>query len=97
MKHKAKGEAMKKNRGKEKLISGVATIWFMSIVTTNASPKMWQVALIGIGLYEIGQIAVSIAFQSVKARNRRKVDRIRKADAVRWAEEWFNPYKGVSA
>ena len=36
------------NKGK----AAVITIWAMSLITTNAQPKMWQVAMIGILLYE---------------------------------------------
>ena len=36
------------NKGK----AAVMTIWIMSIIRTNADPTMWQVALIGILMYE---------------------------------------------
>ena len=82
---------------KDKLIAGASTVWFLSLITTNANPKLWQVALVGIMVYEAVQIAVRIARrESVKAR-KRKNTRARHRDARAWAEEWFNPYKGVRA
>lgn len=82
---------------KDKIVAGIGTVWFLSLVTTNANPKLWQIALIGIALYETLQIAVRIARrESMKARHR-KNSRMREQDARAWAEEWFNPYKGVRA
>ena len=44
-----------------KIIAGIGTVWFMSLITTNAQPKLWQVAMIGIAFYEIAQIAIRTA------------------------------------
>lgn len=84
-------------RGKDKLIAGAGTVWFLSLVTTNANPKLWQVALIGIAMYEAIQIAVRIARLEGRKAKRRRNNRARRQDAHAWAEEWFNPYKGVRA
>ena len=50
-----------KKRTQNKIIAGVGTVWFMSLITTNAQPKLWQVAMIGIAFYEIAQIAIRTA------------------------------------
>lgn len=82
---------------KEKLIAGIGTVWFLSLITTNANPKLWQVAAIGIGIYEAVLLAVRIAKVGQRER-RRKINNVaRQRDAHAWAEEWFNPYKGVRA
>ena len=44
-----------------RIIAGIGTIWVMSLITTNANPKLWQVAFIAIGLYEVIQMTVRIA------------------------------------
>lgn len=84
-------------RVKDKLIAGAGTVWFLSLVTTNANPKLWQVALIGIAIYEAIQIAFRTARLEGRKAKRRRNNRARRQDAHAWAEEWFNPYKGVRA
>lgn len=37
------------NKGK----AAIFTIWFISLIQTNAQPQLWQVAMIGIMFYEI--------------------------------------------
>ena len=81
----------------DKMIAGVGTVGFMALVTTNANPKMWQISLIAVLLYESALLAIKTARRATRSNNRRKVEKIRKDDAARWAEQWFNPYKGVSA
>ena len=36
------------NKGK----AAIMTVWIMSLISTNAQPKLWQIAMIGIMLYE---------------------------------------------
>ncbi len=50
-----------KDKGKNKLIAGIGTIWFMSLITTNAQPKLWQCAFLALGLYEVMQMTIRIA------------------------------------
>ena len=52
------------NKGK----AAVITIWIMSIIRTNADPTMWQVALIGILMYE----AVLMTLETYQKATRRK-------------------------
>lgn len=58
---------------KTKLMAGVITVWGLSLVTTNAQPKLWQVAFISIGLYEAAILIIK-TYQSV--RNERTIKRI---------------------
>ena len=37
---------------KDKMIAAGSTVLFMAIINTNAEPRMWQIALVGILMYE---------------------------------------------
>jgi len=50
-----------KNKGRYKLLSGIGTIWVMSLITTDAQPKLWQSAFLALGLYEVMQMMIRIA------------------------------------
>ena len=50
-----------KSKGKDKLLAGIGTVWFMSLIATNAQPKLWQSAFLALGLYEVMQMTVRIA------------------------------------
>ena len=52
------------NKGK----AAVMTIWIMSIIRTNADPKMWQVALIGILMYEAILLTIRTYHRSERKR-----------------------------
>lgn len=54
------------NKGK----AAVITIWAMSLITTNAQPKLWQIAMIGIMLYE--SILLILETYQRATRKRRK-------------------------
>ena len=82
---------------KDKLISGATTVWFLSLITTNASPKLWQVAFIGIALYETLQIAVRIARQEARRQRRRRYITVTRRDMKRVESVVFNPYKEIRA
>lgn len=76
------------NKGK----SAVITVWVMSLITTNAQPKMWQVAMIGILLYEA--ILLMLNTWQRETRKRRKLQNINAGieDMRRVEEErlyWF--------
>lgn len=80
-----------------RLIAGVGTVWFMSLISTNASPKLWQVAFLSIGMYEALFWAVRIARREARRQRRRKYITVTRRDMERVAEEVFNPYKEVRA
>lgn len=76
------------NKGK----AAVITIWAMSLITTNAEPKMWQVAMIGILMYEA--ILLGLNTWQRETRKRRKLQNINAGveDMRRVEEErlyWF--------
>ena len=80
-----------------RLIAGVGTVWFMSLISTNANPKLWQVAFLSIGMYEALFWAVRIARREARRQRRRKYITVTRRDMERVAEEVFNPYKEVRA
>ncbi len=76
------------NKGK----AAVMTIWIMSIIRTNADPKIWQVTMIGILLYEA--ILLGLNTWQRETRKRRKLQNINAGveDMRRVEEErlyWF--------
>lgn len=80
-----------------RLIAGIGTVWFMSLISTNASPKLWQVAFLSIGMYEALFWAVRIARREARRQRRRKYITVTRRDMERVADEVFNPYKEVRA
>lgn len=54
------------NKGK----SLIVTVWALSLITTNAEPKLWQVGLIGILMYEV--ILMMLETYQRTTRKRRK-------------------------
>lgn len=81
---------------KEKGVAAAGTVLFLALVKTNADWKLWQVAMIGILLYEALILSIKTAKRIDRENRRREYSRIRQQDARRWAEEWFNPYREVS-
>lgn len=55
------------NKGK----SLIVTVWMLSLITTNAEPKLWQVGLIGILMYESILMALKI-YQKTDRRKRKQ-------------------------
>lgn len=55
------------NKGK----SLIVTVWAMSLITTNAEPKLWQVAFIGIVMYESILMILEI-YQKADRRKRKQ-------------------------
>ena len=81
---------------KNKVIAAAGTMLFLALVRTNADPKMWQIGLVAVLMYET--LIFCLRYMRIVQREirRNKVIRIREEDARRWAEEWFNPYREVS-
>lgn len=82
---------------KDKVVAGIGTVWFLSLISTNANPKLWQVAMIGIALYEVIQIAVRIARREARRQRRRRYITVTRSDMKRVEAVVFNPYKEVRA
>lgn len=82
-------------RGKNRLIAGIGTVWFMSLISTSAAPKMWQVALIAIGFYEIASWTVCIARREARKSRRRKYITATKIDMKRVEDQVFNPLRSM--
>lgn len=55
------------NKGK----SLIVTVWLLSLITTNAEPKLWQVGLIGIMMYESILMALEI-YQKTDRQKRKQ-------------------------
>lgn len=78
-----------------RLIAGIGTVWFMSLISTNASPKLWQVAFLSIGMYEALFWAVRIARREARKSRRRKYITATKIDMRRVEDQVFNPLRGM--
>jgi len=55
------------NKGK----AAVMTVWIMSLITTNAHPKMWQIAMVGIMLYETILLILETYQRATRKRQKR--------------------------
>ena len=71
---------------KDKMIAGAGTIGFMALVTTNSSPKLWQIALITLALYEICLMSVRIARKRAYVVRKRRYIKVSRINAQRWAD-----------
>lgn len=78
-----RGEKMKGI--KIRVLSGIATVWFISVIRTNATPQMWQIALVGIMLYEVNILFMQTYQNAKKNRAVKKIqqtnNRINKRNA----------------
>ena len=81
---------------KDKLISAASVTLFFAAVRTSAVPAMWITVLLAFMLYEGILLGLALSRDIRKAQRRRLNRRYRSEDAVRWAEQWFNPLKEVS-
>lgn len=82
---------------KEKMIAGSCTIGFMALITTNGNPKMWQIAMLSLALYEVALIAVRIARKQAYVSQKRKYITASKINAKRWSETRLSwPMREVS-
>jgi len=55
------------NKGK----AAVMTVWIMSLISTNAQPKLWQIAMIGIMLYETILLILETYQRATRKRRKR--------------------------
>lgn len=80
---------------KDRMISAAAVTLFFAAVRPSEVPAMWVTVLLAFALYEGILLGLAVARDIQKATRRRYNSRYRAEDAARWAEEWFNPMKGV--
>lgn len=81
---------------KDKLISAASVTLFFAAVRPSVVPKMWITVLLAFALYEGILLGMALSRDIRKVQRRRMNRRYRSEDAVRWAEQWFNPLKEVS-
>lgn len=81
---------------KDRLISASAVTLFFAAVRPSEVPAMWVTVLLAFALYEGILLGLAASRDIRKAQRRRMNRRYRSEDAVRWAEQWFNPLKEVS-
>jgi len=80
---------------KDRLISASAVTLFFAAVRPSEVPAMWVTVMLAFALYEGILLGLALSRDVRRANRRRMNSRYRSEDAVRWAEEWFNPMKGV--
>ena len=71
------------NKGK----AAVMTVWIMSLISTNAQPKLWQIAMIGIMLYETILLILETYQRATRKRQKRLNIAAGKEDMRRLEEE----------
>jgi len=81
---------------KDRLISASAVTLFFAAVRPSEVPAMWVTVMLAFALYEGILLGLALDRDIRKAQRRRMNRRYRSEDAVRWAEQWFNPLKEVS-
>lgn len=81
---------------KDKMISASAVTLFFAAVRPSEVPAMWITVLLAFALYEGILLGLALSRDIRKAQRRRMNRQYRAEDAVRWAEQWFNPLKEVS-
>jgi hypothetical protein len=87
---------MMKREIKDRLISASAVTLFFAAVRPSDVPAMWVTVMLAFALYEGILLGLALSRDIRKAQRRRMNRRYRSEDAVRWAEQWFNPLKEVS-
>ena len=73
--------------------AAVFTIWVMSLITTNADPAMWQIALVAIMFYEMIVFSMTVWQRETMRAKKRKNIAAGNADMKRLSEErlyWFD-------
>ena len=63
------------------------TVWIMSLISTNAQPKLWQIAMIGIMLYETILLILETYQRATRKRRKRLNIAAGKEDMRRLEEE----------
>ena len=81
---------------KDKMISASAVTLFFAAVRPSEVPAMWVTVMLAFALYEAILLGLAVSRDIRKAQRKRLNRRYRSEDAVRWAEQWFNPLKEVS-
>lgn len=71
------------NRGK----AAVVTVWGMSLITTNANPKLWQIALISIAIFETILLIINTYERETRRKQRRRNIAAGKEDMRRLEKE----------
>lgn len=71
------------NKGK----AAVMTVWIMSLISTNAQPKLWQIAMVGIMLYETILLILETYQRATRKRQKRLNIAAGKEDMRRLEEE----------
>ena len=79
----------------DKGISAAGAILFVGLIKTDA--PTWSLVVLTLVMYEIAQWCCRIARREAKRQRRNRYITASRTDAQRWAEQWFNPYKGVRA
>ena len=79
----------------DKGISAAGAILFVGLIKTDA--PTWSLVVLTLVMYEIAQWCCRIARREAKKQRRNRYITASRTDAQRWAEQWFNPYKGVRA
>ena len=70
------------NKGK----AAVMTVWIMSLISTNAQPKLWQIAMIGIMLYETILLILE-TYQRATGKRRKRLNIAAGKEDMRRLEE----------
>ena len=73
--------------------AAVATVWIMSLITTNANPTMWQIALVAIMFYETIVFSLTVWQRETMRAKKQKNIAAGNADMKRLSEErlyWFD-------
>ena len=79
----------------DKGISAAGAILFVGLIQTDA--PTWSLVVLTLVMYEIAQWCCRITRREAKRQRRNRYITASRTDAQRWAEQWFNPYKGVRA
>ena len=79
----------------DKGMSAAGAVLFVGLIKTDA--PTWSLVVLTLVMYEIAQWCCRIARREAKKQRRNRYITASRTDAQRWAEQWFNPYKGVRA
>ena len=79
----------------DKGMSAAGAALFVGLIKTDA--PTWSLVVLTLVMYEIAQWCCRIARREAKKQRRNRYITASRTDAQRWAEQWFNPYKGVRA
>lgn len=66
-----------------------ATVWILSVISTNAEPKLWQVGLVGILMYETILLFIKTWRRATRKQVRRKNISAGREDMKRVEDQTF--------